>query len=306
MSNGNLILFDNGHYLIPEYSSVVEYEIDEQNFTATLVRRYTRNESVFSRSRGGVQELPNGNILISWGENQNPSVTEINEQDSVEFEMKFVSYAHQYRAYRFKWETNLFAVSKDSIDFGIVAVGDSSSEELKLYNPKDSTVTINEFLINDTSFSVLDELPISIPPQDSVMLSVMFKPIADGNFKDKLNVRSVNDTMLIGKQVWLAGTTTVVSVEDQANAPLQFSLSQNYPNPFNPNTSIQYAISSKQFVSLKVYDVLGNKIATLINKELAAGNYEVEFSGSNIPSGVYFYRLRAGSYSSTKKLVLLK
>jgi outer membrane protein assembly factor BamB len=63
LSNGNLILFDNGHYLIPEYSSVVEYEIDETNFTATLVRRYTRNESVFSRLRGGVQELPNGNIL---------------------------------------------------------------------------------------------------------------------------------------------------------------------------------------------------------------------------------------------------
>jgi Secretion system C-terminal sorting domain/Cep192 domain 4 len=255
-------------------------------------------------------------IFLSWGENQNPSVTEINEQDSVEFEMKFINYAHQYRAYRFKWETNLFAVNKDSIDFGVVAVSDSSSEELKLYNPKNSAVTMNEFLINDSSFSVLNELPISIPPQDSVMLSVMFKPIADGNFKDKLNIRSVNDTMLIGKQVWLTDATTPVSVEDRVNLPMQFSLSQNFPNPFNPSTSIQYAISSPlrrnggeasgQFVSLKVYDVLGNEIATLINEELAAGNYEVEFNGSNLPSGVYFYRLQAGSYSSTKKLVLLK
>ncbi|GBD86121.1 arylsulfotransferase [bacterium BMS3Abin03] len=317
LSNGNLIMFDNGHYLVPEYSSVVEYELDETNLTATLVRRYTRNESVFSQSRGGVQELPNGHILISWGESQNPAVTEINEQDSVEFEMKFVSYAHQYRAYRFKWETNLFAVSPDSIDFGIVAVGDSALAELKLYSTKDSSVTINEFFINDNSFSVLNELPITIPSQDSVTLSVMFKPTAEGYFKDRLNVRSVNDTMLIGKQVYLTGATTLVSVEDRVNSPVQFSLSQNYPNPFNPSTKIKFTIAKSplpgwdgrgglQLIKLVVYDLLGNEVTTLINKELPAGNYEIGFNGSNLPSGVYFYRLQAGSYSSTKKLVLLK
>ncbi len=130
LSNGNLIMFDNGHYLLPEYSSVVEYEIDEINFTATLVRRYTRNESVFSRVLGSVQELPNQNILIGWGGSLDPAVTEINEQDSIEFEMKYINEGHKYRVYRFKWETNLFTVSSDSIDFGIVSIGDSSLAEL--------------------------------------------------------------------------------------------------------------------------------------------------------------------------------
>jgi hypothetical protein len=260
-------MFDNGVYLVPEYSSVVEYEIDETNFTATLVKRYTRNESVFSRFLGSVQELANGHILISWGDSQNPAVTEISEQDSIEFEMKFIDYARQYRSYRFKWEANLFTINSDSIDFGIVSLGDSSLAELNLYNPKDSAVTINECLINNNSFSVLNELPILIPSKDSVTLNVMFKPDAEVYYQDKLNVRSVNDTMLIGKQVFLTGATTLAWVEDRVNSPLQFSLSQNYPNPFNPSTRIQYAISSRQFVSLKVFDILGNEIETLVNEE---------------------------------------
>jgi hypothetical protein len=98
-----------------------------------------------------------------------------------------------------------------------------------------------------------------------------------------------------------------------------FSLSQNYPNPFNPSTSIKYAISSRQFVTLKVFDVLGNEIATLVNEEKSAGGYEVEFNshsveGRNLPSGVYFYQLIAkGPETSsgqksiqTKKMILLK
>ena len=86
----------------------------------------------------------------------------------------------------------------------------------------------------------------------------------------------------------------------------EFELSQNYPNPFNPSTSIQYAVSSPQFVSLKVYDVLGNEIATLVNEEKAAGTYEVDFYGTVLPSGIYFYKLQAGSFAETKKMVLLR
>ncbi|MCW8804806.1 MAG: T9SS type A sorting domain-containing protein [Ignavibacteriaceae bacterium] len=89
-----------------------------------------------------------------------------------------------------------------------------------------------------------------------------------------------------------------------------YYLYQNYPNPFNPITSIQYSICSRQFVTLKVYDVLGNQIATLVNEELPAGEYEVEFNTSSInhqpSSGIYFYQLKSGSFVETKKMVLLK
>jgi len=90
--------------------------------------------------------------------------------------------------------------------------------------------------------------------------------------------------------------------------PSNFSLGQNYPNPFNPNTNIQYSIGSRQFVSLKVYNLLGNEVATLINKEQQAGTYNVPFTMSNLnlSSGTYFYRLQAGNFIETKKMILLK
>ena len=99
--------------------------------------------------------------------------------------------------------------------------------------------------------------------------------------------------------------------ETEPALPTKLSLSQNYPNPFNPSTIIQYAVSSRQFVSLKVYDVLGKEIATLVNEEKPAGSYEVEFNSrglihQTLPSGIYFYQLRAGSFIQTKKMILLK
>lgn len=98
----------------------------------------------------------------------------------------------------------------------------------------------------------------------------------------------------------------IVDVEDKQTLPTEYALEQNYPNPFNPSTSIQYAVSSRQFISLKVYDVLGNEIETLVNEEKPVGTYEIIWNASNVPSGVYFYQLKAGEYTNTKKMVLLK
>ena len=98
----------------------------------------------------------------------------------------------------------------------------------------------------------------------------------------------------------------IVSVEETPNIPNIITLYQNYPNPFNPTTSIQYAVSSRQFVSLKVYDVLGNEVATLVNSEKPVGVYKVEWNATGIPSGVYFYQLQTEGYVETKKMVLLR
>ena len=85
-----------------------------------------------------------------------------------------------------------------------------------------------------------------------------------------------------------------------------FFLTQNYPNPFNPTTKIKYQIPKKGFISLKVFDLLGREAATLVNAEKPAGSYEVEFDGSNLSSGIYFYKLQAGDYNEIKKMILLK
>jgi hypothetical protein len=108
----------------------------------------------------------------------------------------------------------------------------------------------------------------------------------------------------------------VTTVESETNVlPDNFFLSQNYPNPFNPSTKIKFTIPSvviasetkqSQLVTLKVFDILGNEVAILINEEKLAGIYEVVFDASQYPSGIYFYRLQAGNYVQTKKMILLK
>jgi len=88
--------------------------------------------------------------------------------------------------------------------------------------------------------------------------------------------------------------------------PEEFMLEQNYPNPFNPSTTIQYAIPDGGFVTLKVYDVLGNELATLVNEEKYIGSYEVDFTAAGLSSGIYFYKLQAGSFVETKKMILIR
>ena len=98
----------------------------------------------------------------------------------------------------------------------------------------------------------------------------------------------------------------LVDVEKSNNLINTFNLSDNFPNPFNPTTTINYSIPKKSNVVIKVYDILGNEIEALVNEEKSTGNYEVEFDGSKLSSGVYFYQLKAGEYIETKKMILLR
>lgn len=99
----------------------------------------------------------------------------------------------------------------------------------------------------------------------------------------------------------------VTSLESgDGELPTEYFLSQNYPNPFNPSTTIMYSIPKGENIGLKVFDILGNELTTLVNEYKAAGKHGVEFDGSSLPSGIYFYQLNAGNFTQTKKLLLLK
>jgi hypothetical protein len=111
-----------------------------------------------------------------------------------------------------------------------------------------------------------------------------------------------------GSGVWRRPLSEMITAvkESGRTIPSRFLLSQNYPNPFNPSTTIRYSVPGKSFVTLSVYDVLGQLVKTLVSNEKNRGSYEASFGGSSLPSGTYFYTLRAGSYAQTKKMVLLK
>jgi hypothetical protein len=118
-------------------------------------------------------------------------------------------------------------------------------------------------------------------------------------------------TAHVGSAFWIDdlifGAAGATDVKGFANGiPAAFALDQNYPNPFNPSTMIQFEIPEAQFVTLKVYNLLGQEVATLIDSQLGPGRYRAEFDGRNLPSGTYLYRLQVGTFTETKKMVLVK
>jgi len=159
-------------------------------------------------------------------------------------------------------------------------------------NPfQDDTVTWNFFytapdsLLIDTLYSVANSVNLDSIPSD----------LDQWNFGENFIVNVIDQPVYVEQQDLLAKG---------------FVLHQNYPNPFNPSTKIGFRIVSTGYVSLKVYDVLGNEVATLVNEEKSAGDYEVEFSPESSiqhpSSGIYFYKLEAGDFVQTKKLIFMK
>jgi hypothetical protein len=153
-----------------------------------------------------------------------------------------------------------------------------------------------------------------ISTADSVASSPVLGTTVNGNGTGDIALKSNSDGSVtvyvmstnngIGAYSFNANLT---AVEQNGTAtPSSYMLSQNYPNPFNPTTQIDYSVPRNSFVTLKVYNVLGQEVATLFSGDLRAGSYTATFDASRLASGVYLYRLNAGSFSSVKKMVLVK
>ncbi len=130
-----------------------------------------------------------------------------------------------------------------------------------------------------------------IPSDNQLQINYGIKDFTFFGYSMKISYSLLNTTNI---------STKVVSI------PNKYSLSQNYPNPFNPSTTISFSLPSKSFVTLKVYDILGREIVTIVSEEMPAGRYSKQWNAANLSSGIYFYRLQAGSYTETKKMILLK
>jgi len=131
---------------------------------------------------------------------------------------------------------------------------------------------------------------------------------ADPTWKGEILEFNIYNRALTPDEVlFLFNKGAITNVEDEISLiSNEYSLSQNYPNPFNPNTTINYSIGKEEHVNLSVYDVLGNRVAQLVNENKTAGNYSVEFNAEKLSSGIYFYVLDSGNFKSAKKLILIK
>lgn len=151
----------------------------------------------------------------------------------------------------------------------------------------------------DSTISEFTYLEFPIAIQSSLLPDSVLIMVASG-----LGSGQVGTELIVDEITFKVGGSTAVLEEEIF--PSTFFLNQNYPNPFNPSTSIQYQIAGISQVTLKVYDVLGNEVATLVNEAKRAGSYEVNFNASKLSSGIYFYKLQAGTFLKTKKMILMK
>jgi len=153
------------------------------------------------------------------------------------------------------------------------------------------------------AYSVLNLLTLN----DTIWIAPgnwIVEDIIPGQYVDNLTSFGVDPFTIPGLETKL--TDEIVSVKSDEITPISFALKQNYPNPFNPSTKIKFSIQDFGFVSLKIYDILGNEVTTLVNSEKSAGVYKVEWNATGIPSGVYFYQLKTEGFVETKKMILLR
>lgn len=137
--------------------------------------------------------------------------------------------------------------------------------------------------------------------------------IGEPNFNVRYKIKAVDSTNWASVfSDFVSSQSLVVNIYGSDNAvnkniiPKTFSLKQNYPNPFNPITKIEYELPKDIFIKIKIYDILGREVKTLVNEFKNAGSYIISFNGSEFASGIYFYRIQAGSFVSVKRMVLIK
>jgi hypothetical protein len=321
VDNGNITVFDNGNLHSPPFSRVVEYQLDEINKFAFLVWEHRNDPASISFAMGSARRLPNHNTIIGWGTGTSPAISEVNPFGDVTLFLTIPDTIFNYRGFKFPWKTNLFIGNPDFLNFGYIPSGDSVILPLEIINNSNSQIEINDIFNRTTSYSTNSSLPVIISPNESEIILVKFKPIRDAveNYSDDLHLRWDTEGQRIAQVITLVGSTdpnfTSVDPEDVL---MEYSLSQNYPNPFNPTTTIRYQLPERSLVTLKVYDILGREVSTLVNEEKPAGSYEVQFNNHSgnvqiLTSGIYFYQLKvypanggAGDYSETKKMILIK
>lgn len=156
---------------------------------------------------------------------------------------------------------------------------------------------------SDTFRHIFEHSDISVELNSTHILYPMWDSLSATPVKiliDYGNDGTIDDSIFVGNQ------STDVRDQIYFGIPSNYYLSQNYPNPFNPLTKIRFGVPQAQYVSLKVYDILGREVTTLVSEEKQSGSYEVEVNLTSLPSGIYFYTLNAGNYSETKKMILLK
>ena len=194
-------------------------------------------------------------------------------------------------------------VLPSKINFDSTIINNSMTKEFYIANSGNGQLSIDSIKSFNSNFP-LSNIKLSINPYSFEKISVSFKPDYPKEYSDSIKVYSngiVSKILVKG-----FGKDNTVNVMKPLSNPLSFSLEPNYPNPFNPSTKISWQLPVASQATLKVYDILGKEIEILVSEHKQAGKYETDFNAEALPSGVYFYQLKAGEFLQTRKMILLK
>lgn len=207
--------------------------------------------------------------------------------------------------------TPAIAVNVTTIDFGSIETGEENIQNLIITNSGTASLLVSAAVQAPFYLSQGENLTfnMSIPAGESYNLPVIFRPSEGGLFSSLLNLTS-DDPNALHTEIALMGLASTVDNDDNLN-PMVTALKGNYPNPFNPTTTIAFSLSDASPVKIEIYNILGQKVTTLVNSQLAAGQHNVSWNGRDdngrgVASGVYFYKMSAGRYTSTKKMIMMK
>lgn len=203
----------------------------------------------------------------------------------------------------------LLTVSQLELEFSSVNEGDAENLSFEVENQGDAQLEVGVYLADNANgvFSIAEGAGESVlDPSETMVVSVEFSPDDEGDFTGLIEIKHNAENESDPVEVILSGGGILTSSEELSNLPTEFSLEQNYPNPFNPVTQISYQLPEQADVTLRVFNILGQYVTTLVNANQSPGEYSVSFDASNLSSGTYIYRLEAGNYVETNTMMLLK
>lgn len=283
LANGHLTLFDNGTmHPEPKYSSVLEYELDENLLEATLVRRLRNDPDIYGGAMGNAQRINDSCYIVGWG-NGMPGITELTLDGEQNIRIAFQGVS--YRAYHFPWETNYFYSNTDSLQFE-VKLPDSAIQEIQIINANEFEIELSSIYNRNPAFSSTNDFPVIVPASDSVTLHIKFLPDSLGPFKDVLTINSDinNDTLVqrVAQQVFLTGIVRS-SQSVYSSKKKQFLI---YPNPTDENLMIEFP--QKRFSGkVKLYNIYGELVYELMIDK----SQKIKLNLAKYPKGLYFVSL---------------
>jgi len=284
LQNDHITLFDNGAMSPePKFSSALEYELDEINLDAVLIRRLRNDPDIYGNAMGNAQWKNDQSVIVGWG-NGVPGITEFSPEGEVNMEIEFQGVS--YRAFRFPWKTTYFLLDADTLQYGYIWHQNALTRELNVYNGAGKTIELTSYYSRGDAFTIENEFPVSIPQDESINLQVKFSPDSVGLFNDVITINSdINsDTLVqrISQQVYLVGNAiSGQSINHNNERPVLI-----YPNPTDKYLVIEF--SEERFSGIiQLYNILGD----IVREEEFDKRQKIELYLSHLPIGIYFVNL---------------